>query len=246
MNRNVTVGFSQRIQLEWLERTALLYLAGYGRQEIVNGLQELLRERLSIGGTAERGNREKAISILMKVWVTVPAQLQGLRDDGLRFLRELPPEDHLALHWGMTMAVYPFVAIVAEAAGRLHKLQGKVAAAQVQRRVREQLGERETVARAARRVLRCFIDWQVLGETPEKGLYEAVPIRPVRDEGLAAWLVEATLRAGGSGMLPLRQVLASPALFPFSLGNPSPRSLESSGRLALYKQGLDEDMVMLV
>ncbi|MGI9861903.1 hypothetical protein SDD30_11050 [Moorella naiadis] len=58
--------------------------------------------------------------------------------------------------------------------------------------------------------------------------------------------MEATLRAGGSGMLPLRQVLASPALFPFSLVSPSQRSLESGGRLALYKQGLDEDMVMLV
>ncbi|WP_338825949.1 hypothetical protein MTBGP_25390 [Moorella thermoacetica] len=47
-------------------------------------------------------------------------------------------------------------------------------------------------------------------------------------------------------MLPMRQVLASLALFPFSLVTPSPRSLESSGRIAFYKQGLDEDIMMLV
>ena len=118
----------------------------------------------------------------------------------------------------MTIAVYPFVGVVAETVGRLLRLQGSCAAAQVQRRVREQLGELETVARAARRVLRCFIDWGVLQEAEEKGVYHAVPVRSVIDKKLAAWLVEATLVASGSHVAPLKAITQTPILFPLSIG----------------------------
>ena len=77
----------------------------------------------------------------------------------------------MLVHWCMCMAVYPFFGTVAEATGRLLHLQGTAAAAQVQRRVREQLGERETVSRAARRILRALVDWGVLVETVNKGIY---------------------------------------------------------------------------
>jgi hypothetical protein len=42
----------------------------------------------------------------------------------------------------------------------------------VQRRVREQYGERETVSRRVHYVLRSFVDWGGLKETAEKGVYE--------------------------------------------------------------------------
>src|SRR5947209_6488434 len=113
-----------------------------------------------------------------------------LRDDGLDHLRRLPLDDHLAVHWGMSMAAYPFFGTVAEATGRLLRLQGSAGAAQVQRRTREQLGERETVARAARRILRCFLDWGVLEVSTEKGVYQAAAVRTVEDTRLAAWLLE--------------------------------------------------------
>src|SRR5262249_55347830 len=171
MSTPIQIGFSQRVQLDWLEQTAALVLAGQTRDQIETALQECLRDKLSLGGTAQRGNREKAITILLKIWASVPKCLQSLRDDGLDYLRHLPHDDHLALHWGMIMAVYPFFGVVAESVGRLMRLQGTCAAAQIQRRIREQLGERETVARAARRILRCFVDWGVLQETREKGVY---------------------------------------------------------------------------
>ncbi len=149
MNRNGEVGFGQRIQLDWLERTANLYAAGHTRDEIEESLQAFLQDRLSIGSDAKRGNRALAISILLKVWVVVPTGLESLRDDGLEFLKQLPPKEHLVVHWGMVMAVYPFFQALAETVGRLLRLQGTVAASQVQRRMREQFGERSTVERAA-------------------------------------------------------------------------------------------------
>jgi hypothetical protein len=239
------IGFSQRIQLDWLERTALLLLQGHTRSEIQSALQEMLQSRLSVGGTAERGNREKAISILLKIWVTVPRGLTLFRDDGLAHLNRLTLADHLAIHWGMIIAVYPFVGVVAEAVGRLLRLQGSCAAVQVQRRVREQLGERETVARAARRILRCFIDWGVLHETKEKGIYQVCPARLVTDKKLAAWLIEAVLRTSGSNAALLEAIVLTPMLFPFIMNPLSTAELEGHARLDWFRQGLDEEMVML-
>src|SRR5215468_1607251 len=214
MSTPIQIGFSQRVQLDWLEQTAAMVLAGQTREQVETTLQERLHDKLSIGGTAQRGNREKAITILLKIWVSVPPWLQPFRDDGLDILRRLPHADHIAVHWGMTMAAYPFFGAVAETVGRLMRLQGTCAAAQIQRRIREHLGERETVARAARRILRCFVDWGVLQETRGKGVYQASPVRPVLDKPLAAWLTEATLIASGSNTGALKTLIQTPALFP--------------------------------
>ena len=78
--------FSQRIRLEWLEYTTNLVLAGNSRYEIISVLNERLKEQLSVGNDPERGNRDKAITILMKVWMSVPRELQELRDEGLKIL----------------------------------------------------------------------------------------------------------------------------------------------------------------
>ena len=245
MSTPMQIGFSQRVQLDWLEHTAALVLAGQTREQIETALQECLRDKLSIGGTAQRGNREKAITILLKIWVSVPPWLQPFRDDGLGHLRRLPDADHIAVHWGMTMAAYPFFGAVAEAVGRLMRLQGTCAAAQIQRRIREHLGERETVARAARRILRCFVDWGVLQETREKGVYQASPARPVQDKQLAAWLIEAALLAQGTDTCVLQTLLQTPALFPFRIPRLYAADLEGQGRVEIFRQGLDEDMVTL-
>lgn len=245
MNRNREVGFGQRIQLDWLGRTANLVISGQTRDEIAESLQALLRDRLSIGSDAKRGNRALTVSILLKVWVIVPHGLESLRDEGLELLKRLPSKEHLVVHWGMVMAVYPFFQVLAETIGRLLRLQGTVAASQVQRRMREQFGERSTVERATRRILRCLIDWGVLKETEEKGIYQATPTISVNDTKLAEWLIEASLIASGSASSTLRAITQNPALFPFTTESINIRGLETHGRLELLRQSLDEDVIML-
>jgi len=243
MTRNNEVGFSQRIQLEWLEYTSELASRGYGAGEISEALQHLLRDRLSVGGTGDRTNRDKAITILMRTWVNVPRHIGLLRDDGLQLLRRLPLKDHLAVHWGMCTAVYPFWGQVAEVTGRLLRLQGVVTANLVQRRLREQMGERETVSRAARRVLRSFIDWQVLSETDRKGVYQAPRSEEVRDRQLAAWLVDAIFFARGGTSVPMDELVHSPCLFPFNIEKSLLMFRTGSGRLEATRQGLDDEVL---
>ena len=244
MTRRGQIGFSQRIHLDWLEYTANLVLTGNPREEIVAALTERLKEKLSVGNQPERGNRDKAITILTKVWVTVPRDLQSLRDEGLDHIRCRDPSDRLLVHWCMCMAVYPFFGTVADAVGRLLRLQGTAGAAQVQRRLRERFGERETVARAARRILRAYIDWGVLLETGEKGLYRGAAKRAVDDRSLAVWAIKARLFAAGDNPRSASALLRGPHLFPFDVVLPSMRELEACEALEISRHGLDQEVLI--
>ena len=244
MNRRDQIGFSQRIHLDWLDYTANLVLAGNPRVEIVAALSERLKGKLSIGSEPERGNRDKAITILTRVWVTVPKELQSLRDEGLDHLQASGPSERMLVHWCMCMAVYPFFGTVADAVGRLLRLQGTAGAAQVQRRLRERLGERETVARAARRILRAYIDWGVLQETEEKGLYRGAAKRPLDNVPLGLWAIKAMLFATGGNPRPASTLLHGPHLFPFDLPQPSIRELEAYKPLDISRHGLEQQVVI--
>jgi hypothetical protein len=244
--RKDQIGFSQRVRLEWLEQIANLVLAGNDKAAVNDALQALLKEKVSVGGQAVRGNREKIISILQKTWLTVPNELEALRFEGLELLKRIPRSHHLAIHWGMVMAVYPFWSGVAVQVGRLLRLQGSAAAAHVQRRVREQYGERETVSRAARRVLRSYLDWGVLLETDKKGIYTAGMVVAVDDSRLIAWLTEAALHARVNGSAPLKDLIDSPSFFPFRIKPIHAETImAASSRLDILRHGLDDDLVML-
>ena len=244
--RETQIGFSQRVRLEWFEQTANLLLAGNDKALINDSLQHLLRDRVSVGGEAVRGNREKVITILLKTWITVPRELEKLRDEGLKILPSLAREDRIAIHWGMALAAYPFWGAVAAHTGRLLRLQGTAAAAHVQRRVREEYGERETVSRAVRRVLRSFIDWGVLSETHDKGVYVQGKQFSIEEPKLIAWMVEASLHSRLSGSAATKDLLDSPNIFPFRLTHISADHLASlSPRLDILRHGLNDDLVML-
>ena len=150
----------------------------------------------------------------------------------------------MLVHWCMCMAVYPFFGTVADAVGRLLRLQGTAGAAQVQRRLRERYGERETVARAARRILRAYIDWGVLQETDEKGLYRSAEKRAVDDISLALWTIRATLHAAGDSFRPVFTLLHGPNFFPFDVVSPSVRQMEACEALELFCHGLDQKVLI--
>ena len=244
--RQAQIGFSQRIRLEWFEQTANMILAGNDKTAINDSLQALLEDKVSVGGQAVRGGREKVITILLKTWLTVPRELEVLRDEGLDIFQRLPRKERIVIHWGMVLAVYPFWGAIAADTGRLLRLQGTAAAVHVQRRVKEQYGEREAASRAARRVLRSFIDWGVLNETGDKGVYAQGERYSVEEPRLIAWLVEASLRSRVHRAAAIKDLLDSPSIFPFQLAHISAEQVASlSPRLDILRHGLDDDLVML-
>ncbi len=244
--RHEQIGLDRLIKFEWLERTAYLVLAGNKAPEVKSVLQEELAGAFRSSNTNVRGSLDKTITILLKTWVSVSREIRPLQKDGLELLSNLERKDHIAIQWCMIMAAYPFWGSVATHAGRLLKLQGAAASSQVQRRVREQYGERETVSRRVRYVLRSFIEWGVLKETGEKGVYGKGNQYSVEDPRLIAWMIEATLHARANGSAAIKDLLDSPSIFPFRLAHISAENLASiSPRVSVLRHGLDDDLVLL-
>jgi len=240
------IGIDRIILFKWLEKTANLVMAGNNKTAINETLQRLLEDNRSGGKPGVRAAREKTITILIKTWLTVPHGLEALRDEGLRILQDLPRNNHISIHWGMILAVYPFWGTIAEHTGRLLRLQGTAAAAQVQRRVKEQYGERETASRATQRILRSFIDWGVLSDTDNKGVYVQGNRYSIHDPRLITWLVEASLHARTNGSADIKDLLDSPSMFPFQFAHVSTKNLTSlSPRLDQLRHGLDDHLVVL-
>ncbi len=241
------IGFSsQRVRYEWVRHTALLGLAGVAGKTMDVELDQYLSENLSTAGAGRRGSREKAITILKRIWAPDANQLKPLRDDGFSLLRALPDTQHLAVHWGMTMASYPYWNTTGTCVGRLLRLQGTANSAQIQRRMQEIYGDREIVARATRNVVRSFISWGVLQETGSKGIYTAGTTLYVDDPRLIAWLIEAALLTRPNGSAPLKDLLCSPGFFPFQIKPIHAESLVAvSSRLDILRHGLDDELVML-
>ncbi|HOO49875.1 MAG TPA: hypothetical protein PLK94_01155 [Alphaproteobacteria bacterium] len=244
--RHTQIGIDRLIRLEWLERTVNYALSGKSIQEIKILLQDDLKDSFQSENTTVRGSIDKTITILMKTWLNAPIQLRPLQNDGIKLISSIPFEYHIAVHWGMIMAVYPFWGAVAMNVGRLLKLQGSAGATQVQRRLREQYGERETVSRRVRYALRSYIDWSVLSETGDKGIYAQEFSLRIDEPGIITWLLEAALYSQSNSSANLRSLIENPSLFPFHLKPLSADVLTSySSRLECMRHGLDEDLVML-
>jgi len=239
------VGVDRLIRLEWLERTALLVLAGTDSVTIKLRLQNDLKAFFRSQDPNVRGSIDKTITILNKVWLRVPVGLEALRDDGLNLLGKIPPSEHIAVHWGMVMAVYPFWAGVAAQTGRLLDLQGSAAANHIQRRMQERFGERETVSRRTRYVLRSFVDWNVLVEAEEPGVYRSTATLSVSNSQLVMWLVEAYLHTKPNCNAALSSVIGHPSLFPFYLKGVVKSMAGNCDRVEIVRHGLDEDVVSL-
>jgi hypothetical protein len=137
----------------------------------------------------------------------------------------------------MTMAAYPFFGAVAEVVGRLLRLQKQFTASQVNRRLREMHGERETVARSTRYVLRAFIDWGILKDGSKSGVYVQGRPVPLSDGNVAVCLLAAILHCSTDGSPSLRALLGSPALFPFALPHVQSDTLDAAGRFKVICRG---------
>lgn len=247
MTSPIPVGINRRLQLAWLERAATLWLEQPAEAAVRAALRDYLQDRLPSGKRATRGTRslEQTVTILMRVWVTVPQEASGFRDEGLQLLQSIAAGERVPLQWGAIMAAYPFFAQVADATGRLLSLQGECTLGQIEQRVYEQFGERSTVAYAARRIVRDFVDWGVLADGPARGVYHPARLIDVRERALAVWLVEATLRARGMGSGTLATLLQEHALFPFHLPPLTATDFYPAPRLDTLRQGLDHDLIVL-
>lgn len=245
--RHEKLGIKQTIQKEWMDRTLRMVLAGMTEKEIRQDLDQYLSTQKQSGGIGERGQKTYGMAIgILASWFAPDDDLRRFRDEALKIARVIPEEEWLPLHWAVISAAYPFWYNVAKQVGRLFNLQESVTQVQIFNRIKEQYGDRETVARNARYTVRSFVAWGVLLESGIKGCYNR-SARAITDKKLAVVMCEAALLAHLDGKLPLEQILHNPAFFPFHLPPLTGDYISGhSVEMEVLRHGLDGEIMIIV
>ena len=240
MSNRAVIGFDRRLDIEWLDAVAAYVAAGHNPKTTREKLYEILDGKLA-GGNKDGSACYKTVNVLSKTWSTVSEDLVPLRDQALTLLPTLSPSERIALHWTMLLAGYRFFGDIADITGRLLSLQGSLTQLQLTRRMRESWGERSTLDRTLRHVVRSMVQWGVIQDTERRGQYSSGTfVVPIHGD-LAVLLVEGLLLNTGMG-LPLEQVSGHHTLFPFEM-RLSVQEFRSSARLDVHRQGLDVEVV---
>jgi len=215
--RHDSIGIKQTIRYEWMQKTSSLMLAGLKSNEIRKELHNYLTEKMmKAGKPASENTRTFAVNILMKIWVSPDGDLVLFRDRALDVLRE-DPASALAVHWGMISSAYPFWHNVSRHVGRLLTLQETITKKQVIQRVKSQYGDRQTVSRYLRYVIRSLVEWSVLEDAESNGCYQAGQRIPVDSLKCGLLLFESALHATPEGKMSVLEFSNFPSFFPFSL-----------------------------
>lgn len=230
-----------------MDKTVQMMLAGLKEQEIRKELDQFLSTQLPSGGTGQRGEKTYGMAIgILSAWFSPEPELTPIRDQALQMVRHTPAANWLPMHWAVIASAYPFWHNTARQVGRLLNLQEQVTQPQIFARLKEQYGDRETVARNARYTVRSFIAWNVLQDTDSRGCY--IKNKPVKisDMEQTLLLLESALQATPEGKGTLSFLMNDPAFFPFSLTNISGDLIgQHCNRLEVIRCGFDDFTVLL-
>ena len=132
-----------------------------------------------------------------------------------------------------------------EALGRLLKLQKEARRSDVQRRLREQYGDRDFVNRITRYVISSFLDWGVVAEKNRSGFYiPGKKVQPKASEHLA-WLAEAVLISRNETQMSISKLCQHPILFPVSLELLTGLVVQENPRLKISRHSMNEEFVVI-
>lgn len=243
MTRRSAVGFDRKLELAWLD-AAVARVANAGESDDV---REQIWDFLEgvVGGDKPRSARGKTTTVLNRIWSDVPSDAVPLRDRAIERLEDALPNERLALHWAMMIGTYPIFTDVASTIGKLTALQGEFTLDVLTRRVIKAWGDRSTVKRATQRIVRSMVDWQVLRDTEDRGIYERAERSLSLGDAFSPLVLEALLVDAEEDTIPLEQLLAHPALFPFELTFDIDR-VRKMPQFRFYRQGVDVDVVELL
>ena len=247
--RHDSIGIKQVVRLEWYDYALEMLLDGLPADEIRSELDNYISERLQTGGYGERGEQTytKAVTQIMKCWVSPVRELVEFRDRALDYAKSHEKDKRLGLHWAVTSAAYPFWFRVAEQVGRLLNLQSSITQSQIRSRCFEAMGERSTIERSSRRAIRSFVAWSVLKDSATKGCYERGESDVTIDQDLAILMLEAALHANANSKSALNSLVNSPAFFPFQFPVMSGECISRRNEeIQVSRYGLDDEFLELV
>ena len=217
MNFDTSIGIKQVIRYEWMNYTVDLLTSGLKKEDIRKELENYLSERKGNGKTGNRAGytMSLAVTLLMNIWVTPKPELMSFRDKLLKMVKI--KEFEFLCHWAMVSCVYPFWFNMSYIFGSLFLLQDQIKKSQIMSRTYEIFGERNTIERCSRYVIRSFVAWDIIKNKEKTGYYEKSKIIKISDISLASLLIETMLNAVPEERVSLASVINCPSFFNFEL-----------------------------
>ena len=114
-------------------------------------------------------------------------------------------------------------------------LHGEFTALQINRRLKEQLGDRASILRATEAVLQTLVEWRVICEAPDrKRCFTGKSLITIASKPRTMWMLEACILASGKSLNPNEM---SNLTFPFKLANLVEVDFNQQSRLRLAQTG---------
>lgn len=242
------IGIKHKIQLNWMDRTVDMIMAGMDTKTIREGLYTYLSSEKKSENSKGAGKEQLkiAVNLLMNCWASPVNELILFRDNALNVMRQSSKKEKLALHWAMISAAYPFWFNTAKQVGRLLNLQDKVTKNQIVQRLKDQYGDKEAISRNARYVIRTFVFWGILKDSNLKGCYEPGIKIKISDKSIAAVLFECILLCNSKNQMALSDVQSNPVFFPFDLPSiPVGKIVNLNPNLELSQYCVGDEYLML-
>lgn len=244
-DRFTKVGIQRELHVEWFDQAARLHLIGFAKGAARKEIGDYLDGAAGFDSPPSLQTKTYVANALIKSWISPEKDLIPLRNTAARIFQQTSSL-RLPLHWCLLGAAYPFWFAVAAVVGRLLNLQDQVTQTQIVTRLKENYGDRQTISRRARYVIRSFVAWGVLKDSKTKGCYEKAPPVIIADTNLAILMLESALLATPGAKCALGLLLNNPAFFPFRL----PMMIgdfvsQHSERIDVVRYGLDDEMLQL-
>lgn len=217
------VGFDRFIDFEWCEFALdLATRSSMKKQDQIIELKTYLSNFID-GNDSIR----KTANVLTRLWLDTDLIRSELKNEAIQIHKKGNKVDNVALHWGMSLAVFPLFKDTAAQVGRLCSIQKFFNRNEIHSRLLENYSNVGTLPRSVNRILQSMINWQTL-EKVDKKKYTSKSLRIANDE-IEKWLLEVTINSSIHKRILFNDLFHLPELYPYRL-NGEIRSLISQSK----------------
>lgn len=236
--KKISIGFDRYIERAWLEQISKWVAQEKNRDELHELVDDYLAPFIN-GATSLR----KTKNVLFGVWVNSSDENEPFKKQAIHLLQNFSNDERLAIHWGLSIASYPFFASLVRLIGRLLRLQDDIISKELVRRSVELHGDTESVRRASTRLLQSLGEWEVL--IPEsKSLFHPPKKIAIHNPELVTWLLASVFFSNGKDRITIDEIITDPAWFPFEF-HQSLFQVNQSSLLEIVHQNIGDTLISL-
>lgn len=202
------IGILVPLKYDWMEKTVELLQDGLEPSEIKQKLREYLSYEME-----SPDNIRKTCTELMNTWVTVKEDIQPIRNYALSIYAE-ENCTHALLHWCLLLLRYPVFSDMAGMIGKVLLFQDSFTAGWINKRIKEQWGDRNTFKKSIGVILRTMCELGAL-ESIDTGVYGAKQ-RNIQSNNDLQMLMKTLLNPRMNAYYEVQDLSRVPQMFPFS------------------------------